>query len=396
MSHQSPVREFHSIEEVRSHIAAHRSLQNVVVQSVDLAPIRESLVSIELNEAVFLGCTMPDELICHAVHAGAFVFPSLPTKPFNPYQPRLYSAQTLFDGFDPVRPLSYCETTDARIYDHWSKTGRSSPPSITESLARRLHDHAMTDAMHDFLKATNRIDRVVAVMGGHAMKRSDANYLLVAKIARTLTRDGYLLVSGGGPGAMEATHVGAWFADRPLDELEAAVAHLATEPSYKDFRWLAAAFEVIEQYPPPGEQHVSMGIPTWLYGHEPPTPFASHIAKYFANSVREDGLVTIASSGIIYSPGSAGTIQEIFQDAAQNHYATTGFAAPMVFLDSDYWCQEKPVYPMLKQLSEGKPYGELMGIFDTHDEIVTFLREHPPVKVTNAQWSYCNEDWSQA
>ena len=41
-------------------------------------------------------------------------------------------------------------------------------------------------------------------------------------------------------------------------------------------------------------ESVSLGIPTWYYGNEPPNLFASHAGKYFFNSVREDGLVSIA------------------------------------------------------------------------------------------------------
>ena len=35
-----------------------------------------------------------------------------------------------------------------------------------------------------------------------------------------------------------------------------------------------------------------LGIPTWLYGHEPTTPFARVIAKYFQNSIREKAAST--------------------------------------------------------------------------------------------------------
>ena len=325
-----------------------------------------------------------------------FRIPKLPPKPFNPYQPRLYNKDTLFDNdYTPTNPLSYCETKDARVYAHWEQTGRSSPDTITEALARRLHDHAITDAMHDFLKESGRVDKVIAVMGGHGMKRSETRFLEVARIARSLTLDGYLLISGGGPGAMEATHLGAWFADRTEEELADAVSHLATAPTYKSFRWLAAAFGVIEKYPPPGKNHISLGIPTWLYGHEPPTPFATHIAKYFANSVREDGLVSIATAGIIFSPGSAGTIQEIFQDAAQNHYSTTGMIAPMVFLDTDYWTKKKPVFPLLEQLASKENYGELLAIFDSHEEIIQFVRDHPPRTDEREKWAFCKQDWSK-
>jgi predicted Rossmann-fold nucleotide-binding protein len=133
-----------------------------------------------------------------------------------------------------------------------------------------------------------------------------------------------------------------------------------------------------------------LGIPTWLYGHEPPTPFATDIAKFFNNSLREEGLITVAHDGIVFAPGSAGTIQEIFQDAAQNHYTTTGKASPMVFLNKYYWQVEKPVYPILRQLACGETYGSLLTIVDEPDEAVKFLLDNRAIEVPAESWSFCS------
>jgi predicted Rossmann-fold nucleotide-binding protein len=125
----------------------------------------------------------------------------------------------------------------------------------------------------------------------------------------------------------------------------------------------------MEKYPQ--EQTVSLGVPTWLYGHEPATPFATHIAKYFDNSIREDSILTIAKGGIIYSPGSAGTMQEIFQEAVQNHYLSFGYASPMIFMNKEYWTEEMPVYRLMEHLVEkGKYKNLLMTITDSTSEIV--------------------------
>jgi hypothetical protein len=35
----------------------------------------------------------------------------------------------------------------------------------------------------------------------------------------------------------------------------------------------------------------SSPIPTWFYGYEPPDVFASAMAKYFSNALREDVLL---------------------------------------------------------------------------------------------------------
>ena len=184
------------------------------------------------------------------------------------------------------------------------------------------------------------------------------------------------MASGGGPGAMEATHVGAWMAGRNDSDVQEALDMLAVAPSFRDPGWLSSAFAVREKYPQ--TKYRSLGIPTWFYGHEPATPFATHIAKYFLNSVREDTLLSIAKGGIIYSPGSAGTLQEIFQDAAQNHYETFGFASPMVFLGRDYYTREMPVYPMLEDLlARGKYKNLQLSITDDPDQAIQAILDFP-------------------
>ena len=87
--------------------------------------------------------------------------------------------------------------------------------------------------------------------------------------------------------------------------------------------------------------------------------------------MREDTLLSIAKGGIIYSPGSAGTFQEIFQDAAQNHYETFGYASPMVFLGVDYYTREVPLYPLLEDLlARGKYKGLILSITDDKEEAI--------------------------
>ena len=174
---------------------------------------------------------------------------------------------------------------------------------------------------------------------------------------------------------MEATHLGAWMAGRTDEEAQEAIQMLASDAvSFKDWKWVSSAMEVMRRYPQ--TKYVSLGIPTWLYGHEPSTPFATHIAKYFVNSVREDTILTVAFGGIIYTPGSAGTMQEIFQDAVQNHYLSFGYASPMIFLGTEFWTKEMPVYPFLEELVALGKYKNLqLTLTDDFDVIVEKLVE---------------------
>lgn len=282
----------------------------------------------------------------------------------------LYDANELYEGFKIDDEDSYGKCFDGKVYQYYQFTGMQDP-GANESLARSLHDHGIHAALRIFMEEHDP-QRWVGVMGGHAMLRTDRMFRDIAVLSKRLTEEGFIMLSGGGPGAMEATHLGAWMAGRTGEELDEAMAMLTPTPSFRDKGWLNSSFRVLKKYPQ--ERYISLGIPTWLYGHEPSTPFATHIAKFFDNSVREDNILTLAYGGLIYTPGSAGTMQEIFQEAVQNHYLSFGFASPMIFLGKEYWCSEMPVFPLLEQLMEtGKYQNLLLTLTDDLDEVVDVL-----------------------
>ena len=291
--------------------------------------------------------------------------------PYDVTRKSLYSAQELYDGFDWHDPATFDTCFDTRVYRHFMDTGKRASLAV-ESLARTLHDHGIHLAMDEFFKVYDS-HQCVGIMGGHALQRTSPGFRQVAYISKRLTEMGFYMLSGGGPGAMEATHLGAWMAGRSEAELDDALAMLAGAPSFHDARWLATAMQVIERYPQE-QGYVSLGVPTWLYGHEPTTPLATHVAKFFENSIREDSILTLAYGGIIYTPGSAGTMQEVFQDAVQNHYLSFGFASPMIFVGRQFWTQEMPVYPFLQRMVEsGKYKNLLLSLTDGPDEIIAEL-----------------------
>lgn len=329
----------------------------------------EEAIECRFERCLFLGCRLSP---FHYLAMGdeCYVFPTLP-KPYHTFLAQLYTPEQLYDCYDPAAPESFEECYDTRVYQHYMSTGKESD-SVGERLARSMHDYSISVALHELLDRYPE-EGVVAVMGGHSLARTDSSYRTVVLIGKRLTERGLLVCTGGGPGAMEAAHLGAWLAGRADSVVDEALAMLSAAPAYKDEGWLSLAWAVRERWPR-NEEWSSVGIPTWFYGHEPATPFASHIAKYFDNSIREDGLLAIAKGGVIYSPGSAGTMQEIFQDAAQNHYATFGPSAPMVFLGKDYWTKEIPIYPLLCDLLSRGKYKDLrLTLSDDVDEVVSTL-----------------------
>lgn len=342
-------------------------LRRYAFKDVNLTAETELALQHTYHDCIFLGCALPHGI--KRLMKDSLVFPRM-GETFDTFPARLYTADTLYEGYRLGHPESFQQCYDSVVYRHYLKMGKQAR-NIKETLARSLHDHSISNALHQFLSQYDE-RCIVGVMGGHGIRRTEPQYEQVARISKALTEQGSLMISGGGPGAMEATHFGAWMAGRSEEEFLSALQILQSAPCFQDEGWLDTAMQVRQLYPQLDYQ--SLGIPTWLYGHEPSTPLATHIAKYFDNSIREDGILTIAKGGIIYTPGSAGTLQEIFQEAVQNHYLSFGYASPMSFLGVDYWTNEVPVWPLIQDLvNKGRYKNLILQLSDDNQAIIEHL-----------------------
>jgi len=186
--------------------------------------------------------------------------------PFQPICTAVCCAAELFHGFGPASPGSYAETMDFRSYEWFVRTGRSNPVEPHVAMMRALHESSVT------LDAGSVIAdcRVVGIMGGHQLPRNSAEHRGVASLGRAL--------ADGTPDHRLGRVAQDWFA--PAWELSRTV--------------VAPVF--------------SLSIPTRHYGHDPTSPFATHTAKLFQNSIRDDGVLTVARQGIVLTQGSAGTL----------------------------------------------------------------------------------------
>jgi predicted Rossmann-fold nucleotide-binding protein len=234
---------------------------------------------------------------------------------------------------------------------------------------------------------THGAKRAVGIMGGHAAPRGSDAYRMAATLAWRLATVGRLIVTGGGPGVMEAANLGSYFAARPATQLQAAIDRLAVAPHFDDHDpYTAAALDVRATYPAPPTaatdvlgklRHGGLALPTWLYGHEPANLFAGQIGKYFSNAVREDSILRLARGGIVFAPGWAGTVQEVFQAATKTFYQTDGPSGAFVFLDRAHW-RDLPVEALLRPLLAKSPHGDqshLVVVTDSLDEAMAALSQ---------------------
>ena len=374
--------EIEELYDLRQRMSHSETLRHCAFQAINFEKCGFPLENYRFEDCLFMGCIIPPRMF-YAMDEACIVLPRV-KMPYKVFPNKLYNAQSLYLHYKPGYHETYYTCYDTIVYDRYMSMGKSTS-DIKETLCRLLHDHSISNAIDSFVADYDEKD-IVAVMGGHAVKRTDPIYRQIAEISKRLTELGKLLVSGGGPGAMEAVHLGAWMAGRSEAELEDALSLLAPTPTFREKGWLTTAWQVMDKYPRDPQFH-SLGIPTWYYGHEPATPFASQIAKFFDNSLREDCIISLPKGGIIYTPGSAGTFQEIFQDAAQNHYKTLGVASPMVFLGKQYYTEEVPIYPLLHDLQDrGKYQNLLLSITDESDDVIRFLMDfHRPFHQSSGQ-----------
>ena len=357
---QRGVIEIESLAELDALVAdGATSMAHWRLQDVDLRDRTDVLRRLEVRGALLLGCALDTETENDLRRRGALVFPRLPDLPVNPYRAELYTPAELYAGLE----IGYDATPDAQAY-HWTRAS----DDLAHDLARALHDHAIDDALTEQVRDLH----LVGVMGGHTLERGSPAYLEAAQLGRALARAGLTVATGGGPGAMEAANLGAYLAPHEDGALEKALDLLSTVPGFEPSvtLWARTAFEVLQRWPEGGR---SLGIPTWFYGHEPPNVFATCQAKYFKNAIREDVLLHLCDAGIVFLPGRAGTVQEVFQDACENYYASPDTVAPMVLVGVEHWTRELPAWPLLEALAADRTMAERVHLVDSTDEVLPRL-----------------------
>jgi hypothetical protein len=91
--------------------------------------------------------------------------------------------------------------------------------------------------MSEFVEATQRLSAIrpaVSIFGSARTRPESPYYKLTEDIARQLSDAGFSVISGGGPGIMEAANKGAYFGKSPSVGLNIQLPHEQTSNVYQD------------------------------------------------------------------------------------------------------------------------------------------------------------------
>lgn len=112
----------------------------------------------------------------------------------------------------------------------------NSPELLNRNAGGNESWHAF-EIMAEFVSATERLKEItpaVSVFGSARTKPEHPYYKLAEEISRQLSDAGFSVISGGGPGIMEAANKGAFAGDAPSIGLNIELPHEQTGNDYQD------------------------------------------------------------------------------------------------------------------------------------------------------------------
>jgi hypothetical protein len=121
---------------------------------------------------------------------------------------------------------------------HLDKLPANADPSSTAEIDYSARESwRMLGIMAEFVEATERLASIrpaVSIFGSARTPSDHANYMLAEMIARKLSDSGFSVISGGGPGIMEAANKGAYFGKSPSVGLNIQLPHEQSANLYQD------------------------------------------------------------------------------------------------------------------------------------------------------------------
>ncbi len=204
-------------------------------------------------------------------------------------------------------------------------------------LKRRLELRMLTRIVYEFFTGFRKLHFVgpcVTVFGSARFQESHPVYVLGREVGAALSHLGFTVLTGGGPGVMEAANRGAHEAGGR-----------------------------------------SIGCSILLPHEEQPNPFVDRMVKFRYFFVRKVMLVKYSYAFIVL-PGGFGTMDELFE--ALTLIQTSKIKEfPVILKGTDYW---RPMLEFLEKMIEAGTISpndrDLLLVTDTIDEAMDYLKVH--------------------
>jgi uncharacterized protein (TIGR00730 family) len=190
------------------------------------------------------------------------------------------------------------------------------------------------DELRNGFQALGRIGKAVSIFGSARTPREDPRYEQACRLARRLGEEGFAIITGGGPGIMEAANKGAREAGVPSVGLGIELPH---------------------------EQGMNEYVDLGLNFH-----------YFFTRKV----MFVRYASGFVVFPGGFGTMDELFEAATLRQTEKIRYF-PIVLVGSDYWSGliEWLRGSMLADRYIGAQDLDAIAVCDDLDRVIEFVED---------------------
>jgi uncharacterized protein (TIGR00730 family) len=188
---------------------------------------------------------------------------------------------------DDVHPPRHARSADEELLE-------AETSAILAELTDAQRLLRIQDELRNGFQALGRIGKAVSIFGSARTPRDDPRYDQARSLARRLGEEGFAIITGGGPGIMEAANRGARDAGVPSVGLGIELPHEQGMNEYVDL--------------------------------------ALNFHYFFTRKV----MFVRYASGFVVFPGGFGTMDELFEAATLRQTEKIRYF-PIVLVGSDYW-----------------------------------------------------------
>ncbi|TLD86544.1 TIGR00730 family Rossman fold protein [Helicobacter sp. MIT 05-5294] len=220
------------------------------------------------------------------------------------------------------------------------------------------------------LSTLENLENIVTIFGGARVGRDTKAYQSVRKLARRLGKEGYSVMTGGGPGIMEAANRGLVeykndLKNGKLDKKRCKIEFQRNEQSAKN-----ASLQ------PAKDSIISIGLNIQLPHEQQMNPFVE-VPLEFQNFFSRKLVFNYNSTAFVVAMGGFGTLDELSEVLVQ---IATGKhkRIPIILYGKDYWrgFVQWLRSTMLKESTISKDELELIQIANKPKEVLKILKEN--------------------
>lgn len=230
---------------------------------------------------------------------------------------------------------------------------------------------ALEAEIKEGLRTLENLKNIVTIFGGARVCQSSKTYKRVMKLAQKLGENGYSIMTGGGPGVMEAANRGlVEYKKKSNNKLNKKLDREINKSQFQEYQNLESLSTQHQR-----DSILSIGLNIQLPHEQQMNPYVE-VPLEFQNFFSRKLVFNYNSTAFVVAAGGFGTLDELSEALVQ---IATGKhkKIPIILYGKDYWCGFVKWLnnTMLKENAISKEELKLVQIANKPKEVLRILKE---------------------